>query len=65
MLGQCRTPFECLVGVMMRNKEDQKLKKFPDEELINNFAQNQDELRNEAKLRIQKFQEENKMTFKS
>lgn len=56
------TPFELMFGVKMRNK-DFILKDLIDEELMIQFENNRDELRNKAKLQIQKTQDENCKTY--
>ncbi|GBL76669.1 Pro-Pol polyprotein [Araneus ventricosus] len=54
------SPFELLIGVTMRNKEDLHLRDLLMEEMM---EEQRDELRQDAKKNIQKIQAENKRTY--
>lgn len=57
------TPFELLVGVKMRTKEDVELANQLDESLRQDFCENRQQQRQLAKSNIAKIQEENKKTY--
>ncbi|GBM76597.1 Transposon Tf2-9 polyprotein [Araneus ventricosus] len=56
------SPFELLIGVTMRNKEDLHLRDLLMEEMMEELQEQRDELRQDAKKNIQKIQAENKRT---
>lgn len=58
-----KTPFEVLIGEKMHLKEDQELRKFIDEELIEIFEEDRLKIRTEAKENLLAIQEENIKTF--
>lgn len=57
------TPFELLVGVKIKDKEDLKIKELLEEEIQDTFVKSRDDLREESKKQIVKIQEENKRTY--
>lgn len=57
------TPFEILVGVPMRTKEDVEMKKLIEEEAIQAHNDDRNELRKKAKMQILRLQEENKKSY--
>lgn len=57
------TPFEVLIGVKMRNKEDILIKEMLEKESIETFNRNRDELRDNCKRQILKVQEENRKQY--
>lgn len=57
------TPFELLVGAPMKTKEDIMLKELIEQEMIETFVRERDELRKRAKQQILTLREENKRTF--
>lgn len=57
------TPFELLVGVKMRTKEDAELANQLDEALRHDFCEKRQEQRQLAKENIAKIQQENKKTY--
>ncbi|GBN44773.1 Transposon Tf2-8 polyprotein [Araneus ventricosus] len=57
------SPFELLIGVTMRNKEDLHLRNLLMEEMMEELQEQRDELRQDAKKNIQKIQAENKRTY--
>ncbi|GBM25400.1 Transposon Ty3-I Gag-Pol polyprotein [Araneus ventricosus] len=57
------SPFELLIGVTMRNKEDLHLRDLLMEEMMEELQEQRDELRQDAKKNIQKIQAENKRTY--
>lgn len=59
------TPFELLVGTRMRCKEDIRLIDLLEEEMVEQYNENREEKRKEAKEQILKIQEENRKTFNS
>jgi len=56
------TPFELLIGVKMRNKDDQQLRELINNETIALFQDSRNDLRLKAKSQILKLQTENKKT---
>lgn len=58
-----KTPFEILVGVKMRVKDDYELAKQLEEALREDFLEQRQEMRKLAKQNIAKLQEENRKTF--
>lgn len=56
------TPFELMFGVKMR-KKDVDIQRMIDEEMKENFNEERDELRQQAKENILKIQEQNKRNF--
>lgn len=58
-----RTPFELLIGVRMRTKEDQELVRCLREEMVQEFESKRNEIREAAKQQIQKVQIENRRTY--
>ncbi|KAK7870273.1 hypothetical protein R5R35_001001 [Gryllus longicercus] len=58
-----RSPFELLVGVKMRNKTDIRVLDLLNEELIAIFEDRRDEFREDAKMQIEKVQNENRASF--
>ncbi|GFT16335.1 retrovirus-related Pol polyprotein from transposon 17.6 [Trichonephila clavipes] len=57
------TPFEVLIGVKIKQKEDLKIKHLLEDELSEQFINKRDTLRNEAKENILRFQDENKKQY--
>lgn len=57
------TPFEVLIGVRMRNKEDIAVKEAVEKEYIEQVTKNREELRKECKAQILKVQEENRKGY--
>lgn len=57
------SPFELLCGVPMKTKEDIQLKEMIEQEMIESFVTEREELRNRAKQQIRKLRDENKRTF--
>ncbi|CAG4907160.1 unnamed protein product [Colias eurytheme] len=57
------TPFDLLIGTRMRVKEDIKIQELLQEEYIQSFNEDRDELRKKAKEQIFKVQEENSKYF--
>ena len=58
-----RSPFELLIGVPMRHKEDSHILQLLQDEYVNSFIDQRNTLRNIAKQNILKIQEMNKRTF--
>ncbi|GFT21022.1 transposon Tf2-6 polyprotein [Trichonephila clavipes] len=57
------TPFELLVGIKMRNKEDILLKDLLLEEMAKELLEQREFLRNDAKKNIETLQSENRKTY--
>ncbi|GFY21708.1 hypothetical protein TNCV_1168521 [Trichonephila clavipes] len=57
------TPFEVLIGVKMKQKEDLKIKHLLEDELSEQFINKRETLRNEAKENILRLQDENKKLY--
>ncbi|GFU37460.1 transposon Tf2-6 polyprotein [Trichonephila clavipes] len=57
------TPFELLVGIKMRNKEDILIKDLLLEEMAKELLEQREFLRNDAKKNIETLQSENKKTY--
>ncbi|GFV83707.1 transposon Tf2-9 polyprotein [Trichonephila clavipes] len=57
------TPFEVLIGVKMKQKEDLKIKHLLEDELSEQFINKRETLRNEAKENILRLQDENKKQY--
>ncbi|GFV91689.1 pro-Pol polyprotein [Trichonephila clavipes] len=57
------TPFELLVGIKMRNKEDILIKNLLLEEMAKELLEQREFLRNDAKKNIETLQSENRMTY--
>lgn len=57
------TPFELLTGVKMRTKDDLTIKQFIDEQQTEEFCEDREHLRQEAKRQILKVQNENCRNF--
>ncbi|GFX45647.1 retrovirus-related Pol polyprotein from transposon 17.6 [Trichonephila clavipes] len=57
------TPFELLVGIKMRNKEDILIKDLLPEEMANELLEQREFLRNDAKKNIETLQSENRKTY--
>ncbi|GFW84330.1 retrovirus-related Pol polyprotein from transposon 17.6 [Trichonephila clavipes] len=57
------TPFELLVGIKMRNKEDILIKDLLLEEMAKEFLEQREFLRNDAKKNIETLQSENRKTY--
>lgn len=57
------SPFELLVGVPMKTKEDIQLKELIEQEMIGSFVTEREELRNRAKQQILTLGDENKRTY--
>lgn len=57
------TPFEVLLGVKMRTKEDVQIKEILEKEAIQVFNEYREELRNNSKQQILKVQEENRKHY--
>ncbi|GFX48294.1 transposon Tf2-9 polyprotein [Trichonephila clavipes] len=57
------TPFEVLIGVKMKQKEDLQIKHLLEDELSEQFINKRETLRNEAKENIQRLQDENKKQY--
>ncbi|GFU50977.1 hypothetical protein TNCV_4461721 [Trichonephila clavipes] len=58
-----RTPFELLVGIKMRNKEDILIKDLLLEEMAKELLEQREFLRNDAKKNIETLQSENRKTY--
>lgn len=57
------TPFELLFGVPMKTKEDVQMKEIIEQEVIESFVEEREQLRERAKVQILALKEENKRTF--
>lgn len=57
------TPFELLMGAKMRNKEDIEIVELLEEEIISQYDENREIIREQAKEHILKIQEENRRGF--
>jgi len=57
------TPFELLIGVKMKQKDDLLVKEILEEEFRLQFEQDRDQLRIQAKCQIPKVQDENRKTY--
>ncbi|XP_063364028.1 uncharacterized protein K02A2.6-like [Cydia amplana] len=57
------SPFELLTGTTLKLKEELKLVELLDEESRNEFIENREELRQQAKAQLLKIQEENRKTY--
>lgn len=57
------TPFELLMGVRMRKKEDLKISEILEREIKKTFSDEREELRKNAKEQLLKVQEENKSRY--
>ncbi|XP_071035394.1 uncharacterized protein [Parasteatoda tepidariorum] len=57
------TPLQLLFGTAIKTKQDLKITNMLNEEIQAIFVNSRDELRKQAKLQIQKVQEENKRTY--
>ncbi|GFT20989.1 retrovirus-related Pol polyprotein from transposon 17.6 [Trichonephila clavipes] len=57
------TPFEVLIGVKMKQKEDLQIKHLLEDELSEEFINKRETLRNEAKENILRLQAENKKQY--
>ncbi|GFW42380.1 hypothetical protein TNCV_239771 [Trichonephila clavipes] len=57
------TPFELLVGIKMRNKEDTLIKDLLLEEMAKELLEQREFLRNDAKKNIETLQSENRKTY--
>ncbi|GFX40459.1 retrovirus-related Pol polyprotein from transposon 17.6 [Trichonephila clavipes] len=57
------TPFEVLIGVKMKQKEDLQIKHLLEDELSEQFINKRETLRNEAKENILRLQAENKKQY--
>ncbi|GFT49336.1 transposon Tf2-9 polyprotein [Trichonephila clavipes] len=57
------TPFQLLTGVKMRTKQDLKILKLLEEEIVETFTENREKIREEAKRNILKMQEKNCRNF--
>ncbi|GFU29733.1 hypothetical protein TNCV_4745601 [Trichonephila clavipes] len=57
------TPFEILIGVQMKQKEDLEIKHLLEDELREQFINERETLRNEAKENILRLQDENKKQY--
>ncbi|GFV64493.1 hypothetical protein TNCV_105821 [Trichonephila clavipes] len=57
------TPFELLVGIKMRNKEDNLIKDLLLEEMEKDLLEQREFLRNDAKKNIETLQSENRKTY--
>jgi len=57
------TPFELLIGVKMKLKEDLLIKEILEREFQLHFEQDREQLRTQAKHQIQKVQDENRKTI--
>lgn len=58
-----RTPFELLMGTTMRDNVDLRIVQLINNELVDDFDEKRDGIREEARLQILKMQEENKQNF--
>lgn len=58
-----KTPFNLLFGTQMRLKEDPKVREMIEEEWIQMFEEQRDEIRNEAKEQLVKMQAENRKNY--
>lgn len=58
-----KSPFELLIGVPMRHKEESQIIQLLQEEYLNSFIDHRNTLRNIAKENILKIQETNRRTF--
>lgn len=59
------TPFELMIGVTMKTKDDQKIAEIINEEIIADFQNERNEVRVHAHQQIEKTQEENRKSFNS
>ncbi|XP_043275316.1 uncharacterized protein [Venturia canescens] len=57
------TPFQVMLGVRPRLREDVSLREMVEKEFITSFEEERDEIRCQAKERLQKIQEENKRGY--
>uniref|UniRef100_A0A2M4AZI0 Putative transposon ty3-g gag-pol polyprotein n=1 Tax=Anopheles triannulatus TaxID=58253 RepID=A0A2M4AZI0_9DIPT len=57
------TPFELMLGVNMRTKEDLVLSELLNQEIQREFEEDRDELRNSARQNIQELQQENRRYY--
>uniref|UniRef100_A0A6P7GEY5 RNA-directed DNA polymerase n=1 Tax=Diabrotica virgifera virgifera TaxID=50390 RepID=A0A6P7GEY5_DIAVI len=57
------TPFEVLLGTKMKNKEDLRMKKIIEQEIIKQFDEDREMLRNESRRQLVKIQEENRRRY--
>lgn len=57
------SPFEILMGVKMRNKEDLEIRELLEREWIEEFNENREEIRCRGKAQILKVQEENRKRY--
>ncbi|GFW63427.1 transposon Tf2-9 polyprotein [Trichonephila clavipes] len=57
------TPFEVLIGVKMKQKEDLQIKHLLENELSEQFINKRETLRNEAKENVLRLQDENKKQY--
>ncbi|XP_055931873.1 uncharacterized protein K02A2.6-like [Argiope bruennichi] len=58
-----RTPFELLAGVKLRTKQDLQILELLEQENINSFITDRENIRDDAKKNILKIQEENRRTY--
>lgn len=57
------TPFEVLIGTKMKNKEDVLIQELINQEIVTEFCENRECIRQESKQQILKVQEENKHRY--
>lgn len=57
------TPFELLVGTKTRSKEDHEISKLVQDEIVNNFNNEREIMRKQAKEQILKVQDENRKSY--
>lgn len=57
------TPFEVLVGVKLRTKEDIIIKELIEKEVIEDFNENREKIREDSRKQIAKVQEENRKIY--
>lgn len=58
-----KTPFEIMFGIKMRNPEDAEITKVIEEEILNNFDDHRQKLRQQARDQILAIQTENQRAF--
>ena len=56
------SPFELLIGVPMKRREDLELTRYVEEELREHFEESRNKMREAAKKQIEAIQQENKRT---
>lgn len=56
-------PFKLMFGVPMKNKEDLRIREIIEDEILEEFDERREELRQQAKQQIEKIQNENRKTY--